>query len=103
MADGFDLHLDDERAAKLKALADRLNMSPEDYAGLLIDRDLANSNSGWVDPDPAIDEAIADEVERTGEAISWPAFQVRLRTFGGREGRSIPSPSLLGQARTPNA
>ena len=34
MADGFDLHLDDERAAKLKALADRLNMSPEDYAGL---------------------------------------------------------------------
>ena len=84
MADGFDL-LDDERAAKLKALADRLDMSLEDYARLLIDRDLANSSAGWVDPDPAIDEAIADEARRTGDAISWPEFRARLRTFGGRE------------------
>ncbi|MGR4866761.1 antitoxin [Caulobacter sp. LARHSG274] len=86
MADGFDIHLDSERAARLKAAADLLGMSPEDYAALLIDQGLAERAPGWIDPDPAIDEAIADEVERTGDAISWPEFQARLRKFGGREG-----------------
>ncbi len=86
MADGNNIHLDDERAAKLKALADMADMSPEDYAALLIDREVAAFPFDTVDPDPAIDEAIADEAERTGDTISWPEFQARLRKFGGREG-----------------
>lgn len=86
MADGFDIHVDAEQAAKLKAAADRFDMSAEDYAALLIHQGLAENPAEWIDPDPAIDEAIADEVERTGDAISWPEFQARLRRFGGRKG-----------------
>lgn len=84
MADGFDIHLDDEQAARLKAAASLFDMSPADYAALLIDRGLAETSIGFVNPDPAIDEAIADEVEKTGEFIPWSEFQARLRKFGGR-------------------
>jgi hypothetical protein len=86
MADGFDLHLDPERAARLKAAADRLGLSVADYALAVLDQALIDPPEAWTDPDPAIDEAIADEVERTGDFIPWPEFQARLRRFGGREG-----------------
>ena len=56
MTDGFDIHLDDERAAKLKALADMADMSPEDYAALLIDRDLDQASLRTIDPDPPLTE-----------------------------------------------
>jgi len=85
MADGFDIHLDPEQAAKLKAAADLLGVSPGDYALAAIGQALSKVSPGFVDPDPSIDEAIADEVERTGEAISWPEFRDRLRRFGGRK------------------
>jgi hypothetical protein len=82
MAGGFDIHLDAERAAKLKAAADRADMSPEAYAALLIDRGIDQSAPPWIDPDPAIDEAIADAVERGEEpTISLDEFRARLRRF----------------------
>jgi hypothetical protein len=86
MADGFDLHVDHDRAERLKAAADRLGLPVADYAMAVLDQALTDAPLRWVDPDPAIDEAIADEVERTGESISWPEFRARLRRFGGREG-----------------
>lgn len=78
MADGFDIHLDDERAAKLKALADMVDMSPEAYAAMLIDRDLDQSPLRTVDPDPAIDRAILDRMKQTGEGTPWPEVRDRL-------------------------
>jgi hypothetical protein len=86
MADGFDIHVDQDRAERLKAAADRLGLSMADYAMAVLDQALTGPPLRWVDPDPAIDEAIADEAERTGDTIPWSEFQARLRKFGGREG-----------------
>ena len=86
MADGVDIHLPPEQAARLKAAADVLGVSPSDYALAAIDQALSGgAKPGLVDPDPSFDEAIADEVERTGTAIPWLEFRDRLRRFGGRE------------------
>jgi hypothetical protein len=86
MADGFDIHVDQDRAERLKAAADRLGLTMADYAMAVLDQALTGAPLRWVDPDPAIDEAIADEAERTGDTIPWPVFQAQLRKFGGREG-----------------
>ena len=86
MADGVDIHIDHEQAAQLKIVADRLGMSVAEYALALIDAGLAGALPEIVDPDPAIDEAIADAVER-GEMASIPLseFRERLRRFGSRD------------------
>ena len=72
MADGFDIHVSAERAAKLKALADQLDMSAEDYVALLIDREIDQAARPSIDPDPAIDRAILDHAKRTSQFASWP-------------------------------
>jgi hypothetical protein len=79
MADGFDIHLDPERAAKLKAAADMADMSPEDYATQLIDRALDQPPAPTIDPDPTIDRAILERMKRTGEGTPWPEVRDRLR------------------------
>lgn len=79
MADGFDIHLDAEQAAKLKAAADLVDMSPEDYAAQLIARGLDQAPARTIDPDPAIDRAILDRMKRTGEGTPWPEVRDRLR------------------------
>jgi hypothetical protein len=86
MADGFDIHIDHEQAAQLKVMADRLGMSVSDYALALIDAGLTSALPKIIDPDPAIDEAIADAVER-GDMPSIPLseFREQLRRFGGRD------------------
>jgi len=78
MADGNNIHLDDERAAKLKALADMADMSPEEYTAMLIDRDLDQASLHAVDPDPAIDRAIIDHAIATGEFKPWAEVRDRL-------------------------
>lgn len=79
MADGFDIHLDDEQAARLKAAAHMADMSPEDYAAQLIDRALSRPPVPAIDPDPAIDRAILERMKRTGEGTPWPEVRDRLR------------------------
>ena len=83
MADGFDIHLEPEQAARLKAAAYLLGMSPAEFAVALIDAGLP---ARIIDPDPAIDHAIAEEARRNGSAIPWSQVKARLRRFGGREG-----------------
>lgn len=78
MADGFDIHISAEQAEKLKALADHLDMSPEDYATLLIDREIELAANPTIDPDPAIDRAILDQAKRTGELTPWTEVRDRL-------------------------
>jgi hypothetical protein len=40
MADGFDIHIDEEQAARLQAVADMLGLSAADYARSLIEAGL---------------------------------------------------------------
>ncbi|PIB90702.1 antitoxin [Caulobacter sp. FWC2] len=86
MADGFDIHIDNEQAAQLKAGAEKFGMSVSEYALALIEAGLTGAPPRIIDPDPAIDEAIADAVER-GDMPSIPLseFRERLRRFGGRD------------------
>jgi predicted DNA-binding protein len=80
MADGFDIHIDQEQAARLKVLADRLGMTAAEYAVALIDAGLTGAAPKAIDRDPAIDEAIADAIERGDEpAISHDDFRAHMR------------------------
>lgn len=79
MADGFDIHIDKDRAALLGAAAATLDLSVTDYVMSILDRAIAEAPFRFIDPDPAIDEAIADEVERTGSGVPWAEFRDRLR------------------------
>ena len=78
MADGFDIHLDDESAAQLRAEAIMADMSPEDYAALLISKGLARTPLRTIDPDPAIDRAILDHAVATGQFKPWSEVRDRL-------------------------
>jgi hypothetical protein len=71
MVDGTDIHLSAQHVEKLKALADRLGVSPEEYAALLIDREMEDLARPAINPDPAIDRAILDEAKRTGGFTPW--------------------------------
>jgi len=86
MADGFTVPLAPEQIAQLKAEAKDYGMSPEDYVAALIEAGRTGAPPRIIDPDPAIDEAIADAVER-GEMPSIPLseFREHLRRFGGRD------------------
>ena len=86
MADGFNVPLAPEQIAQLKAGAERYGLSPADFAAALIEAGLTGAPPKIVDPDPAIDHAIAEEAIRTGDTIPWPEFLARLRRFGGRDG-----------------
>lgn len=80
MADGFDIHIDQEQADRLKVVADRLGMSVPEYTVALIDAGLAGALPKTIDPDPAIDEAIADAMERGDEpTISLDEFRAHVR------------------------
>ncbi|MBO9543739.1 antitoxin [Caulobacter sp.] len=80
MADGFDLHIDHEQAAQLKVAADRFGMSVSEYTRALIDAGLTRTLPRIIDPDPAIDEAIADAVERGEEpTITLDEFRAHVR------------------------
>ncbi len=85
MADGFDIHIDEEQAARLTAIAELLGVSPSEYARSLIEAGLADQPPRTIDPDPAIDEAIADAVEAgEEETISLGEFRAHLLSFGRR-------------------
>lgn len=78
MADGFDIHISAEQAEKLRALADRLGVSPKAYAALLIDREIELANGPATNPDPAIDRAILEDAKRSAGFAPWPEVRDRL-------------------------
>jgi hypothetical protein len=89
MADGFDIHIDHEQAARLEAAADLLGLSAAEYGAYLIKAGL-DAKTGFpirtINPDPAIDHAIIEEAIRTGTMVPWAEFREELRRFGGRKG-----------------
>jgi len=70
MADGADIHIDAERAERLKAAAEVAGLSPEAYALQALDRAM---DDDWA-------EALAslEEFDRTGQSV--PAEEA-LETF----------------------
>jgi len=79
MADGFDIHIDEEQAARLQAMADLLDMSAADYARSLIEAGLEDLPPRTIDPDPAIDRAIVAKARETGNTTPWAKVRDRLR------------------------
>lgn len=84
MADGsvsVVVELNEQRASEMRAEAVALGMSLEELVQLRV------NYPSWYwsdDPDPAIDEQIADETLRRGDGISLEAFAERMKTFGRR-------------------
>ena len=69
----------------MKAAAERLGVSPSEYVRKLIEAGLDDLPPRTIDPDPAIDEAIADAVEAgEEETISLEDFRAKLHSFGRR-------------------
>lgn len=62
MADGFDIHLNDDQARRLKAAAEAAGRDPTTYALDLLDQAM---QMDWAE-----DERRFAEYERTGESIS---------------------------------
>ena len=72
MADGADIHLDPERAERLRISAEAAGLSPEAYALRAIDQAM---DGDWA-------EAIAalDDYDRTGVSVSAEEALARFRT-----------------------
>jgi hypothetical protein len=71
MADGFDIHLNEPLARRLKAAAEAAGVEPAAYALQLLEQ--------IVEDDWAEDERRFAEYERTGESISVEEFMGGLR------------------------
>jgi len=72
MADGFDLHLDSDRAERLKARAAEAGMDPAVYALGVLDQAIGS--------DVAEDQRRWDAYRRTGDTVSAEAWLTDLRT-----------------------
>ena len=79
---GLKLELDEALSERLKAAASALGRSVDDYAAELIADGLDQDGSD--DPDPAIDEKIADETLARGDGAPWDVYRTRFDTFGRR-------------------
>lgn len=73
MADGFDIHIDQAQAERLKALAEIAGARPEDFARAIIERAL---EADWAE-----DYARLAEYERTGEAVDLEDWLTGLRSM----------------------
>jgi len=71
MADGFDFHLNDERAVKLRAAASAAGVDATELVMQIIDTAL---DDGWAE-----DMRRIAEYERTGESISAEDWMQGLR------------------------
>lgn len=71
MADGFDIHLNEDQARRLKAAAEASGVDPETYFMQALERAMQDD---WAE-----DERRFAEYERTGESISVEEFMGGLR------------------------
>lgn len=73
MADGFDIHIDQEQAERLRAAAEAAGEQPEAYARQLLAQAL---EADWAE-----DHARIAEYERTGESIGLEDWLAGLRAM----------------------
>ena len=72
MADSFDIHLDSDRAERLKARAAEVGLDPAVYALGVLDQAIGS--------DAAEDQRRWDAYGRTGDTVSGEAWLTDLRT-----------------------
>jgi len=79
MADGgLTVQIDEHLAADVKAAAEAMGVSVDFY----VRKTLACRGRDWSnDPDPAIDEAIADEAWRTGNSVPLGEVVAWMRSW----------------------
>jgi plasmid stability protein len=82
--DGLTVRIDDDLAEELRAAAAARGMPVEAYVRETLASRLLADIEWSDDPDPAIDDAIAEETLRLGDGIPWEVFQERLKAFGRR-------------------
>lgn len=70
MADGFDIHLNEDQAQRLKAIAEASGVDPAAYALQVLEQAM---DQDWTE-----DERRFAEYERTGESISVEEFMEGL-------------------------
>jgi hypothetical protein len=80
MGDGYDLHLDAERASRLQTAADEAGLTLGDYAIQVLDRAL--------EADSAEDVRRLAEYQRTGQSISVDDWVDELRRTVAKERRA---------------
>ena len=71
MADGFDIHLNEDQARRLKAAAEASGVDPAAYAVQLLEQGMEDD---WAE-----DVRRIEEYERTGESISADEWMQGLR------------------------
>ena len=82
--DGFTVKIDDDLAGDVKAAAAARGVSVEMFVRDALATHVM-ADVVWSDnPDPAIDDRIAEETLRRGDGIAWEVFRKRFKTYGQR-------------------
>lgn len=85
MADGaFTVQIDDDLAEDVKSAAAAKGIPVEMFVRDALTCHVFAETEWSADPDPAIDERIAEETLRKGDGTPWEGFRERLKTFGRR-------------------
>jgi hypothetical protein len=84
--DGFTVQIDDDLAEDVRAAAAAKGIPVEMFVRDALTSHVFAEVEWSMDPDPAIDERIAEETLRRGDGIPWEVFRERLKTFGHRRG-----------------
>ncbi len=84
--DGFTVRIDDDLADDIKAAAAAKGVPVEMFVRDALASHVLAEIEWSSDPDPAIDEQIAEETLRRGDGIAWEAFRERFKLFGRRAG-----------------
>ena len=84
--DGFTVRIDDDLAEEVKAAAAAKRIPVEMFVRDALTHHVLADIEWSDDPDPLIDERIAEETLRNGDGIPWEEFRKRLDAFGRRRG-----------------
>jgi hypothetical protein len=80
-------------ADDLRAAADACELSVEDYVRIVLSAEAQRAAEalGWSESDdPAIDEAIAADYDRTGIAVPWEEVRAWMKSWGSEN--ELPAP-----------
>jgi predicted transcriptional regulator len=83
MADGgLKLEIDEELAESVRAAAEKKGIPVEMFIRDALAHHIFAEVEWSEDPDPAIDQRIADEAFRTGHTIPWEEIEPWVRSWG---------------------